>query len=213
MRGGNTRDRIVAEAFTLFAERGYHAVSVRDIAAAVGIKDASLYNHFAGKQALFDAVVAQEVERTRTVFAGQGVMFAPTDDPAGYAGPVDETQRRVLAGFRHFFDDEDMVRLHRLLATSRFQDERAAEAYRFVFIEQPMAIQRTVFEHLMALGHFARDDAMSLAREFHGPVFLLLEAGVSWADAEPLISKHFQRFFAAHTSAAPDGVAQEGDRE
>lgn len=207
MRGGNTRDRIVAEAFTLFAERGYHAVSVRDIAAAVGIKDASLYNHFASKQALFDAVVAQEVERTRTVFAGQGVMFAPTDDPSGYAGSVDETQRRVLAGFRHFFDDEDMVRLHRLLATSRFQDERAAEAYRFVFIDQPMAIQRTVFEHLMALGHFARDDAMSLAREFHGPVFLLLEAGTSWADAEPLISKHFRRFFAAHTTAAPDGGA------
>ena len=29
-------------AFGLFAERGYHAVSVRDIAAAVGVKDASL---------------------------------------------------------------------------------------------------------------------------------------------------------------------------
>ena len=29
---------------------------VRDIAAAVGIKDASLYNHFSGKQAIFDAM-------------------------------------------------------------------------------------------------------------------------------------------------------------
>lgn len=211
MRGGDTRERIVAEAFALFAERGYHAVSVRDIAAAVGIKDASLYNHFAGKQALFDAVVTQEVERTREVFVGQGVMFAPTDDPAGYVGAVDETERRVLAGFRHFFDDEDMVRLHRLLATSRFQDERAAQAYRFVFIEQPMAIQRTVFEHLMALGQFTRDDATALAREFYGPVFLLLEQGTDWADAEPVIRSHFRRFFAAHTTATPDGGTQEGD--
>ena len=46
MRGKDTKERIVEEAFALFASRGFHAVSVRDIAAAVGIKDASLYNHF-----------------------------------------------------------------------------------------------------------------------------------------------------------------------
>ena len=42
MREGNTKARIVEAAFGLFAEQGYHAVSVRDIAAAVGVKDASL---------------------------------------------------------------------------------------------------------------------------------------------------------------------------
>ena len=40
MRGKDTKERIVEEAFALFASRGFHAVSVRDIAAAVGIKDA-----------------------------------------------------------------------------------------------------------------------------------------------------------------------------
>ena len=43
MRDRDTKGRIVEAAFGLFAERGYHAVSVRDIAAAVGVKDASLY--------------------------------------------------------------------------------------------------------------------------------------------------------------------------
>ncbi|WP_080798083.1 TetR/AcrR family transcriptional regulator [Arabiibacter massiliensis] len=196
---GDTRERIVAAAFELFAERGYHAVSVRDIAAAVGVKDASLYNHFPGKQGIFDAVLAEQLERTRAAFADEGVMFEPTEDPSGYAGDIEEVERRVLAGFRRFFEDEDLVRLHRLLAMSRFADERAAAAYRFVFIERPQAIQRAVFERLMARGLFKLDDAAALARMFYGPVFLLLETGIPWGEAEPLIADHLRRFYAAHS--------------
>lgn len=162
MRSRDTKGRIVEAAFGLFAEQGYHAVSVRDIAAAVGVKDASLYNHFPGKQAIFDAVLAAQLERTRAVFAEQGVMTAPVEDPAGYAGAFEETERRVLAGFRHFFADGDMVRLRRLLAASRYADAHAAEAFRFVFVEQPLAIQRAVFEHLMAIGQFALEDRKSV---------------------------------------------------
>ncbi len=64
----NTKELIREKAFTLFAERGYHAVSVRDIAASVGIKDASLYNHFSGKQALFDAILEGAITRLRGYF-------------------------------------------------------------------------------------------------------------------------------------------------
>ena len=137
-------------------------------------------------------------------------MTAPVEDPAGYAGAFEETERRVLAGFRHFFADGDMVRLRRLLAASRYADAHAAEAFRFVFVEQPLAIQRAVFEHLMAIGQFALDDAQALAREFYGPVFLLLLSDVPWEDAEPLIRDHLGRFFSAHAIGAPAGAAAEG---
>ncbi|HVP31610.1 MAG TPA: TetR/AcrR family transcriptional regulator [Myxococcota bacterium] len=52
-----TRDRILDAAETLFAERGFDGVAVRDIAARVGLNAASLYNHFPGKQALYEAVL------------------------------------------------------------------------------------------------------------------------------------------------------------
>ena len=52
-----TKDKILKEAFYLFSERGFHAVSVRDIARAVGIKESSLYNHFKNKQDIFDRIV------------------------------------------------------------------------------------------------------------------------------------------------------------
>ena len=52
-----TKDRITEEALTLFAEKGYKGTSVKNIADAVGIKDASLYNHFKSKQEIFDSIV------------------------------------------------------------------------------------------------------------------------------------------------------------
>ena len=52
-----TRDRILDAAERLFAERGYSGTAVRDIAAAVGLNAASLYNHFAGKEELYEAVL------------------------------------------------------------------------------------------------------------------------------------------------------------
>ena len=44
-----TRDRILNAAVSLFSDRGYCRVSMRDIAQEVGIKAASIYNHFPSK--------------------------------------------------------------------------------------------------------------------------------------------------------------------
>ncbi len=52
-----TRDRILDMAEALFAERGFAGTAVRDIAAAVDLTAASLYNHFEGKEALYAAVL------------------------------------------------------------------------------------------------------------------------------------------------------------
>ncbi len=56
-----TRERILDVAEALFAARGLAATSVRDIATRVGLTPGSLYNHFAGKQALYGAVIERGV--------------------------------------------------------------------------------------------------------------------------------------------------------
>ena len=53
----DTKQKILDKALELFSTQGYDSVSVGEIAAAVGIKAPSLYNHFPGKQAIFDAIV------------------------------------------------------------------------------------------------------------------------------------------------------------
>ena len=56
-----TRDRILDVAEALFAERGLAGTSMRDIAGAAGLTAASLYNHFAGKDALYGAVLQRGI--------------------------------------------------------------------------------------------------------------------------------------------------------
>ncbi len=56
--GRERRARIVAEASTLFASRGFHATSLREIAASVGIGKSTLLHHFSTKEDLLAAVVA-----------------------------------------------------------------------------------------------------------------------------------------------------------
>lgn len=46
------RESITATARTLFAERGYDAVTVAQIAAAVGVSEKTIYNHFPTKEDL-----------------------------------------------------------------------------------------------------------------------------------------------------------------
>ena len=48
----DTKAEIRKAALRLFAERGYNAVSMRELAEAVGMRQGGLYNHFEGKQAL-----------------------------------------------------------------------------------------------------------------------------------------------------------------
>ena len=52
-----TRDRIVQQALLLFSRKGYGAVSVQEIARAVGIRAPSLYNHFDSKRAIFFLII------------------------------------------------------------------------------------------------------------------------------------------------------------
>lgn len=55
-RHGNLRDAAVTAAFALVAAGGEEALSLRRVAEAVGVAHRSLYNHFADREALVDAV-------------------------------------------------------------------------------------------------------------------------------------------------------------
>ncbi|MUG96725.1 TetR family transcriptional regulator [Scytonema sp. UIC 10036] len=59
------RNRILDVAESLFQARGYTAVTMRDIAKAVGMRQASLYYHFSSKEELFVSVRERLFERHR----------------------------------------------------------------------------------------------------------------------------------------------------
>ncbi len=72
--------RLIEIAVPLFAERGYHGVSIRDLTSAAGINVASFYNHFKSKeQLLFEVSLA--AHDTHQTFIRDGLLGAG-DDPA-----------------------------------------------------------------------------------------------------------------------------------
>jgi len=55
----STRQRILDEALNLFAQHGYAGTSMRMLARATGLRESSLYNHFSGKDDLYQSTLAQ----------------------------------------------------------------------------------------------------------------------------------------------------------
>lgn len=57
-----TRDRILREASRFFATRGYVGATTREIAEAVGIRQPSLYNHFASKHDIAEGLLEYDLQ-------------------------------------------------------------------------------------------------------------------------------------------------------
>jgi AcrR family transcriptional regulator len=73
-----TEDRILEAATALFYAKGYHATTMREVAAAVGIKAGSLYNHFPGKADLLYTIAYGTMEE---LLEGGRAAIEPFDRP------------------------------------------------------------------------------------------------------------------------------------
>lgn len=128
-----TRQRICAVAASLFADRGFAGVSMRDIADGVGIKAASLYNHFDDKEQLYIAALTQG-------FAGR---IARIDAAIDTGGSVEDRLRATVMALTEVSAGDDVGRklLHRELLDG--DSARLERLTRTVF--------RPVFERMTGL--------------------------------------------------------------
>ncbi len=62
MKPESRKEEIVRAASILFKEKGYSAVTMRDLAKAMGIKAASLYNHIQSKQEILSTIIIDLAE-------------------------------------------------------------------------------------------------------------------------------------------------------
>lgn len=78
--GSRSRREILDAAAHLFRQHGYHAATLRDIAAAVGMKAGSIYYHFASKDEIVAAVMNDGVDNVmRTVKEALEALPADAD--------------------------------------------------------------------------------------------------------------------------------------
>ena len=64
-----TRERLLDAALARFSREGWGGTSIRDLARDVGIRESSVYKHFASKQAIFDALLERADARLAAVAA------------------------------------------------------------------------------------------------------------------------------------------------
>jgi AcrR family transcriptional regulator len=73
-----TRERLLAAASDLVAERGFHRTTMRDIAARAGVNLASGHYHYGSKKDLYLAVLRAQFADVRSKLAARGASLDPT---------------------------------------------------------------------------------------------------------------------------------------
>jgi AcrR family transcriptional regulator len=99
------RETIMTQALRLFHERGYHGVTMEDIATAAGTRASSLYRHFAGKAELLAAVYFRAADR---ISATTATALAEA------ASPQEALHRLVDSYVDMVFDESDLVTVYQV---------------------------------------------------------------------------------------------------
>ena len=191
-----TKEKIIYESLTLFSIKGFNAISVRDIAKAVGIKASSLYNHFKNKQDIFDTIVGIYSEYISRFFSN---MIIENDRNEIMLNKTkwteDEFFTKSLNIFNFCLQDEYMVKFRKLLTIEQFNNSKIANLYSKLFIDDVLSFQSKIFESLMNSNILIKKDPYTLALQFYSPVFLLFYKHDSLTDRDfTSLKKHIIEF-------------------
>ena len=169
-----TRDRILNEALTLFAENGYDGTSVEEIADKVGIKAPSLYNHFKGKEDILNALIDAAEERYEESFGSDKHIGKLPENREEF---VQSAIQRVS-----FTINDPMIRkIRKFLVREQFRNERFAEITTKHQLDGVQGMYTNIIKGMMSKGLFKEDDPELLATEVTAPVALW----ISKADRQP----------------------------
>nr|MDT0663641.1 TetR/AcrR family transcriptional regulator [Micromonospora sp. DSM 115978] len=145
---------MLREAARLFAERGYHGVSIEQIGAAVGIRGPGIYRHVASKEAMLVEMLTGVSEQL--LAGGQAELAAAT-------GPADALDRLVRRHVAFALTDPDLIVVHDRDLTSLPADAaRRVRRLQRTYVELWVDVLRTLHED--PAGRSALSEAQARAR-------------------------------------------------
>ena len=172
-----TTEKIADEALTLFSQKGYKGTSVKNIADAVGIKDASLYKHFKSKQAILDTIV--ETMRVRIGSMSDAFGLPSGEDLQGTAAVYARFDENTVVDFSKkiflfYLKDSFMSRFWRMGMMEQFQNQEVYELFSKLFLEDSIQYQTALFAEMSRAHIFIQADPQVMAISFYTPIFFLL---------------------------------------
>ena len=176
MKQEDTKQKILDKALELFSAQGYDSVSVGKIAGAVGIKAPSLYNHFPGKQAIFDAIVESTAAQYEadTGKIDIHVQNAAQDIPIFTEITEDALFEKVRQIFEYSLHNESISRFRRMMTIEQFRSPDLAALYSERYVERILNYHAGIFRALIAAGEICSENPDTLAMMYVAPVLTLI---------------------------------------
>lgn len=200
MEKSNTREEILEAALDLFAVNGYEATSISQLADAVGIRKASLYSHFAGKQDILDTVV----ETVLKGYADRSIFVrANWDDPEftkDKTGMTAEDVAKLIQGqMRYILHDPHISKGRKMLMIEQFRNAELAELQTKQNYGDVLNYFTGMMRFLIREGTVKNADPVIMAAQFSSPITVW----INLCDREPdredevmeLVRKHVMQFF------------------
>ena len=138
-RGLTTRERILLEASRLFARKGYHGTSTREIATAVEIRQPSLFHHFPSKHAIMAELI--DIDHEEAVSTAQREAAAP-------GSPALRLYRYLVADIAYICACAyDLSSVEAVMGEPEFREESERHS-------KLLAARRAIIEEGIAVGEF-----------------------------------------------------------
>lgn len=207
---GDTKERILETALTLFAQSGYLGTSMHDIAKELGITKGALYKHYASKQEILDSIV----ERMNKMDYERAEAYEmPETEPDGFAEaylhtPIAKIRTYSMAQFAHWTKEPFSSNFRKMLTLEQYRDPKLAQLYHDYLATGPTKYMAAIFRKLTD----SDDAAMQLALEFYGSMFLLYSVYDGANEKEsvaPMLCAHIDRFIAKIESDYKKPYAEE----
>jgi len=159
-----TKKKIFDTALTLFAEQGYKATTMRQIAKKVGIQQSAIYNHFKNKEAILDTAI------DRLSHSNLINIFEDKEPKDLY-----KKGRLLLKNISNMFKlisyDTKTDLLFRFMMQELFNNERLREFYNEEFYQKNVKKLSAIFFMMMQDEMIISTDPLLLANEFFAPLF------------------------------------------
>ena len=200
MDNKNTKQRILDAALELFAEQGFEATSVLQIADAVGIRKASLYSHFESKQEILEALLKETLAQydQHSIFAK-----ANWDDPAFTKNKQnlspDAALQMFLKHIRYILHDPRISKSRKMLTVEQFRNPRLKALQTKQNYTDILRYFTGMIQFLIGQGTLTDGDPEIMAAQLCFPV----SVWINLCDREPereseitdLIERHIRQFF------------------
>lgn len=181
-------EEILEAALSEFAERGFDAARMEDIAKRAGLSKAAVYLYFPSKMAVLEALIEAKVAPL--------AQHAQALAAAGKAAPLQALRALATVAATRLADPSNFA-VPRLVIGLSGRFPKLAEYYRRNVVEKARAALETLLDAAMADGSLRRIDKAAAVRAFVGPLMFealwthVLQGPSGFDDAQTTVANHF----------------------